>query len=120
MKLGDVLIPVISYFVVMSIFEWIFGKFFWSFDSLLYLIAKEKFFSAIILLVIIYFLSWAMASGLIEENSDNGRASVVLIGIVLLLMAGEDIYNISQIEDFDDAFGTFVEIIVKGSYTEIL
>lgn len=113
---NDFFAGVLAYFVFMFAFEWIFGKLFWDFDSLLVLLWKEKYLCAIILLIVIYSSSYALVSVFTDTNKNVFWG----IGLILLLLTGHNVYDLSQAETLKDVGHTVLEMICWADYPEFL
>lgn len=113
---NNVFMVILSYFFAMFVFEWIFGKLFWDFDSLLVLLYKGKYFCAIILVLVIYFSSYI----LLCAYSENNKGALLGIGLILLLLAGHNVYDLSQAKTVRDVGHTFAEMICWADYPEFL
>lgn len=117
MKLGKINPGVFIYFMLFFAIEWAGGIYFYKFNSFLYLIAEEKVTTALILIFLIYTVSYILARIFLKK--DESKITLIIFLIIVIISACFDMYSLYTAENKIGVESIF-EVVFAGTYKGIL
>lgn len=105
-KLKNLLISIVTYFILIEILSWIGGKIFYDFDKVPILLFQDKFFKFFCMIIIV-FLVYTFTAACVKEI--GGKSALLIIGAILIVSEG--IYDLAT---YDETIEIIVFIIEHG------
>lgn len=96
-SLKNLVIAIISYFILIEVFSWIGGEIFYDFDKVPSLFLNGHFIKGILMFIII-FVAYTLA-GTIATGVDDEKYSPYILCLIFIISIGSDIYDFCTSDD---------------------
>lgn len=113
MKIKEIIMYIIAYFLAVEGLSWLCGKVFENFDMIPILIWRGYFFKGIVLFIIML-LVYVIAACALSAGEKEGKTALVIIMLILLVSIGSDMYDYYNEDSIVDNISMVIAVLMNS------